>query len=371
EDIIDTERIRFECSKKLFLREWDFFFVLFTGTDVLQHRMYNELVGNKNHPGIELYKNLDQYVKWFVDNSPDNAVIFLISDHGFKTFTKTFLVNSWLRKEGYLQIHQKASSQESFPRTPLFRRQRKFSIRLPLSLVNKFFTHFDSRIVSFHRKLCEILHLNLNLSVQPEWSRSAAYAAVTRTNIGGIYMNDKKRFEDGILDENSYGEVRGQIIEKLIRLRNPDTNEVVIEDVWRKEDIYFGQHLELAPDILFSTSKEYQVRSNLFVDDVFSKALLADGSSQNNHSLEGIFLVFGNGVRKGQEISPVELCDLAPTILHILNIPIPEDMDGRVLVDVFEEECELASKQVTFDEVDAERDRIKKRLQKLKSVRRL
>ncbi|MCK4443937.1 MAG: alkaline phosphatase family protein, partial [Thermoplasmata archaeon] len=49
EDIIDTERIRFECSKKLFLREWDFFFVLFTGTDVLQHRMYNELVGNKNH----------------------------------------------------------------------------------------------------------------------------------------------------------------------------------------------------------------------------------------------------------------------------------------------------------------------------------
>ena len=371
QDIVNTERIRFDCSRKLFQRDWDFFFVLFTGTDVLQHRIYNELVGNWNHPGIELYENLDSYVEWFVDNSPDNTITFLVSDHGFRTFKKTFLINSWLRKEGYLQIRQKTRLPNAFQRPPLFRRQKKFTIGLPLPLVNKFFMHFDSRIVAFHRKLREILQLNLELSVEPNWSQSTAYATMTDTNIGGIYVNDEKRFEDGILDAVSYERIRNEIIEELKQLRNPYANEVVIEDVWKKEDIFSGHRLEMAPDIVFATSKEYQVRSNLFVDDVFNTALLADGTSQNNHSPEGIFFAFGNGVRKGREISPINLCDLAPTFLHILNIPIPEDMDGRVLVEVFQEDCELIDRQPVFEQVDTERDRIKVKIQRLKSCGRL
>lgn len=45
----------------------------------------------------------------------------------------------------------------------------------------------------------------------------------------------------------------------------------------------------------------------------------------------------GPGVRKGAELEGTRIIDLAPTILYILGLDIPSDMDGRVLEEAFEE----------------------------------
>jgi len=41
------------------------------------------------------------------------------------------------------------------------------------------------------------------------------------------------------------------------------------------------------------------------------------------------------------------LIDLAPTILHILGLPVPKDMDGRVLQELFP-----TAQAVQFEDID-------------------
>jgi hypothetical protein len=50
------------------------------------------------------------------------------------------------------------------------------------------------------------------------------------------------------------------------------------------------------------------------------------------HRLHGVFIAHGQGIAHG-EISGARIIDLAPTILHLMNVPVPDDMDGRVLTE--------------------------------------
>jgi arylsulfatase A-like enzyme len=49
------------------------------------------------------------------------------------------------------------------------------------------------------------------------------------------------------------------------------------------------------------------------------------------HRPEGIFIGWGPGFRAGAEVPDAHITDLAPTILHAMGLPVPDDMDGRVL----------------------------------------
>jgi len=56
------------------------------------------------------------------------------------------------------------------------------------------------------------------------------------------------------------------------------------------------------------------------------------------HRPEGIFIARGAGIRAGAVLSPVEITDVAPTILYLLGEPIPAWMDGRVATEMLEPE---------------------------------
>jgi hypothetical protein len=51
------------------------------------------------------------------------------------------------------------------------------------------------------------------------------------------------------------------------------------------------------------------------------------------HRLHGIFIAHGQSFAPSASVAGSKIVDLAPTILHILTVPVPEDMDGRVLTD--------------------------------------
>ena len=44
----------------------------------------------------------------------------------------------------------------------------------------------------------------------------------------------------------------------------------------------------------------------------------------------------GPAIRPGAVPRHAELLDIAPTVLHLLGIPVPGDMDGRVLTEILE-----------------------------------
>jgi len=54
------------------------------------------------------------------------------------------------------------------------------------------------------------------------------------------------------------------------------------------------------------------------------------------HRLHGILLASGPAVRQGIELDGARIIDLAPTILYRMGLPVPNDMDGRVLTEMFE-----------------------------------
>jgi arylsulfatase A-like enzyme len=58
--------------------------------------------------------------------------------------------------------------------------------------------------------------------------------------------------------------------------------------------------------------------------------------------MNGVVALWGPGVKRGQELSGPgavpgpAIIDLAPTILALLGVEIPHDVDGRVLEEAFE-----------------------------------
>jgi len=53
-----------------------------------------------------------------------------------------------------------------------------------------------------------------------------------------------------------------------------------------------------------------------------------------SHETAGIILARGPSVRRGMRIEHASILDIAPTVLHLLGLPVASDMDGRVLTEM-------------------------------------
>jgi len=110
----------------------------------------------------------------------------------------------------------------------------------------------------------------------------------------------------------------------------------VIKTISRKEEIYSGEHLENAPDLIVELHNDYTGGINLespLISPV-PKSFLDVWSGA--HMMNGIFIAQGRNIQAGVTLDDAEIMDLAPTILYAMGVPIPSDMDGRVLLDIFE-----------------------------------
>ncbi|MFQ5576886.1 MAG: hypothetical protein ACE5G8_07855 [Anaerolineae bacterium] len=114
--------------------------------------------------------------------------------------------------------------------------------------------------------------------------------------------------------------------------------------VYRREEIYNGEFVAQAPDIVFEFAPGYKV-SHL----PFAGTILTDVSDRPDgfHEREGIFAVSGPGVKPGAAEQPAIIEDVMPTTLYALGLPVPDDLDGRVLGACFTAE-RLARQPVQF-----------------------
>ena len=81
-----------------------------------------------------------------------------------------------------------------------------------------------------------------------------------------------------------------------------------------------------------------------------------------DHTQYGIFMAYGNDIKKGKEIKNTTIYDIAPTVLHMFNIAIPRDMDGRVLREIFREDSEFV-KPITYQSNEGKYDKKEKATQ--------
>lgn len=96
---------------------------------------------------------------------------------------------------------------------------------LPYKILKKFFP----KIAKETRKTYERYQISL---ADVDWSRTLAYSF----GWGGVYINLKEREPEGIVDVEQYDDLLRQIAQKLQNFVDPDSNECVVDRIFRKED---------------------------------------------------------------------------------------------------------------------------------------
>src|SRR5205823_6613802 len=157
------------------------------------------------------------------------------------------------------------------------------------------------------------------------------------------------RQPQGVVEPGApYERVRDRLIEELEAWRHPETGEPVVDKAYRREELYSGPYLEEAPDVIprWGLVKGYDYSFKLSskspslawaerTDPRRPQGLPYFTGKSGTHRENGIFLAQGPSVRPGAVAQDARLIDVAPTLLYLLGVPLPDDMDGRVLDEIF------------------------------------
>jgi predicted AlkP superfamily phosphohydrolase/phosphomutase len=121
-------------------------------------------------------------------------------------------------------------------------------------------------------------------------------------------------------------------LQELRALTNPDNSELVFRAVCTLEEAY-GRHCEESYHhfIIAIPQEGYSVSIGFSETIVCSFTFAKD--YPGIHYPEGILIASGPNIRPGVRIR-ASLVDMAPTILYLLDLPIPDDMDGRVALEM-------------------------------------
>lgn len=325
--------IEFRMKSGLYLMKkypWDCFALVFNSIDHVQHIFLDE-----SEEGYKIihnaYRLFDDCLGMFLDAIGDDVVVIMMSDHGAGPIKRVFYMDTWLRREGYYP-HDQSGLRPKNLLLETAKKGRTFLRRnLPVS-TKKFLRYLFPDL----REKVESSISTLNI----DWSKVKAYSA---GYYGNIYINLKGVRPMGTVEQGDYNKLCEEIADKLYALEDPETSEALVEKVFRRDEIYSGPYVNLAPDLIIKW-KNYSTFTKKGIDDsnghsIFGKRLMAESSDfplTGTHRLNGIFIACGPGIKPAGRIKPPHIYDLFPTVLFIMGVPIPDDRDGRVITDIFE-----------------------------------
>jgi predicted AlkP superfamily phosphohydrolase/phosphomutase len=321
-------------------RNSDFFMTVFTEPDRLQHSLWDLIVQELTDAPprssnereiraliVEYYQMIDTFVGKFAEIAGEDTNLIMISDHGFGQVKKQFGANNWLEDLGLLHFDHKKMRMLHLKRRAIFA-MRTIDV---LKLRRKLFGRLRKRAARIRA---------YDFLENIRWDETKAYT-VSNTE-QGIYLNVYGREPRGIVKSGrEFEETRDLIMDRLKELRDPQTNERLVTWMMKGEDLYTGAYAKDAPDIIFVLKDGEYVATGNPMSRVFEEVDWKTGSG--GHRMEGVFLACGKGIRSGMEAKGCSIIDIAPTILNMMGVPIPGDMDGKVLHEIFTEGFQKAN----------------------------
>ncbi|MFW9873617.1 MAG: alkaline phosphatase family protein [Candidatus Thorarchaeota archaeon] len=322
-------------------KEFDFLAMnVFTNDTILHFRWDNDEYIEK------ALKKIDSRLEKFIKKLDENTTTFIVSDHGMGKADKFFHINNWLENKGFLKLKKEKKTNtiskigitkknfNRFVSVPLnsFLLKTKLMRFIPNIARNKF-RNFRNNLSE--KESCPFKKLKESI----DWEKTTAYGLGSK---GSIFINLKNREKNGSVEKEDYDKIREDIIRKL---KESFKEEEI--STYKKEDVYNGPHVNKAADILFIINDgAISSKSNyLFSKDIFS--LAKKNEIQADHQLNGIFVAHGKDIKKSK--INASIYDITPTILHIFDIPVPKDMDGKVLTEIFKENSSF-SRQITYED---------------------
>lgn len=267
-------------------RPWDFFMHVDMGVDRIHHGFWK--FSDERHPQYvpdnpyesairDYYIHIDRQIGERLELLDDDTVVMVASDHGAKAMVGGICFNEWLKQEGYLALEYQPEG-----------------------------------IVPLEK--CEI-----------DWDRTIAWGS------GGYYarlfLNVRGREPNGVVDPAEYERVRDELAQRIAAITDPDGN-VIGAVAYKPEEIY-QQVNNIAPDlIVYFGDLSWRSVGSLGLNSIhtFKNDL---GPDDANHAQQGLY-IYHDPNSSGQGFGPRRhLMDVAPTVLDVMGIPIPGDMQGR------------------------------------------
>jgi len=272
----------------------------------------------------ELYIAVDDAIGDLIE---DADTVIVVSDHGFTRFTRGLNLNPLLREAGHIHPRKRPGP---MLRYLLYRNgitiARAYRIAKKLGLGDVASEAAQDTGFNPLQWLADKLFFSFE---DLDWDRTTAYSA---GDFGPIYIE-------------ADGEQRERVIEDVTDLLADleDDGSPVIEETFRKDDIYHGPYTGNAPDIVYAP-RDWTYHATRFYEfgtnDILSEPF--DNKSGHHHPA-GTLIAAGDGIEADD--TDCSILDLAPTLLHLLGEPIPADMDGEPVTTIL-----TTDREPRFDE---------------------
>ncbi|MGA1824999.1 MAG: alkaline phosphatase family protein, partial [bacterium] len=275
DELNDLTKRRLEMATYLMnTQPWDFFHLHIMGTDRIGHFLWRRWEDRDPYfaPKFdEYFRDIDHYIGNFllpyIDNQ-DNIALMFLSDHGFCRLRKEVNVNTFLQQNGWL------------------------------------------RLKSDKTQNLEEMH--------PE---SKAYCLVP----GRIYLNLKNRELNGHIERGAeYDKMCFELADLLFDMKDPESGERVIKQIYKGSDVFNGPYYNQAPDLVLIPVNGYELKG-----EINKIPLVVDSELDGMHTYDDAFIFIRDNQIIKEEFS---IMDVTPTIFKIMKLDSGTVCDGQCLI---------------------------------------
>jgi len=269
-------------------REPDFLMMVEMGTDRLHHALWHHM--DPSHPSYveghaleraarDYYRWIDERVGRLIALADDETAVVIVSDHGARSMRGAFLINEWLRQNGWLRLLEEPA--RPGPLKPEM----------------------------------------IDWSGTRAWSTGGYYARV--------FMNVAGRDPEGVISPEEYEGERERLRVALDGVIGPD-GAPLRNQALRPESMY-RETRGFPPDLmLFLDDLDYRAVGTVGANHIFT-AEDDRGHDGCNHDWDGVFIMGGGRSPTRGEIHGIQIYDFARTVLGLMDVSPPADILGRDL----------------------------------------
>jgi predicted AlkP superfamily phosphohydrolase/phosphomutase len=325
----------------------DIMMFTFMSIDTIQHYFWHYM--DKNHfyhdaEGAELFQNcilqcyqrLDATVGEIVQRLGRETTVFVVSDHGQAAVSdRTLHINRILAQAGLL----------AYKPVSLWKTLAQRILRPGYDFLRKNLTSAQKvAIARIFPKVRDSVDGVVTSYSDIDWSKSQAFCHEAWATPPSVSINLKGVKPAGIVEQADYEKVMAAVVKSLQAVKDPRTNQPVIRKIYRRDEVYSGPFADRAPDLTlewwgespFNTKPSLRSEANQPPLKIEEPHPLRMSEWCGNHTLHGILIGRGPQLRSEVRCSGARLIDMAPTIMALLDLPIPEGMDGRVLSEIID-----------------------------------
>jgi predicted AlkP superfamily phosphohydrolase/phosphomutase len=330
---VDLDIVRRAADQKVDVTLWlaerfepSLLFVVFMAADHIQHLCWTDWERDaSSSPVAEVYRVLDERLGRLLEWLGPGSDVMVVSDHGAGPLHGVVNLNAWLASHGYLTYVPSGAR--------LGRRAMDRLFELRTHLPQGLRSAVKRRLPALRERAYEREEYSA-----VDWANTRAFSYGT---FGNVVVNVRGREANGVVSPGGeYELVRAEITEKLLDLRSPG-GERIVAAIHRREDLFEGPELDKVPDLLVEFDEyAWLGKGNLKSrsDTLWDHIEIEPGSEHSyvgSHRHEGLVVLAGPSVQPGVRLS-AGIQDVAPTLLYLLEEPVPTELEGRVLLEAIE-----------------------------------